>query len=190
MPNAEKVAAVTEVSDAFRRSAAAVLTEYRGLTVAQLRALRQSLAGNADYTVVKNTLTKIAMRDAGLPDLSERLTGPTAIAFVTGDPVAVAKGIRDFARTNPMLVVKGGLLDGRPISADEIRRLAELESREVLLGRLAGAMTASLAEAASLFAAPLASVARAVEALRAKTEAPSSADEAQQESQTATDPEG
>jgi large subunit ribosomal protein L10 len=174
MVSAEKTAAVAEVTDAFRDSSAAVLTEYRGLTVAQLKELRRTLAGNATYAVVKNTLTKIAMRDAGLPDLTDRLTGPTAIAFVQGDPVAVAKGLRDFGRTYPLLVVKGGILDGRPLSAEEVRTLADLESREVLLSRMAGALTASLSRAAALFNAPLTQVARLAAALVTKaTEDPS-----------------
>lgn len=168
MVNAEKTAAVAELAGAFRDSSAAVLTEYRGLTVAQLKELRRALADNATYAVVKNTLTAIAMRNAGLPDLTERLTGPTAVAFVTGDPVMVAKGLRDFARTHPHLVVKGGVLDGRPLSAEEVRTLADLESREVLLARMAGALTASLSQAAALFAAPVAQFARLAAALQQK----------------------
>lgn len=171
MANAEKTAAVAEITEAFRDSSAAVLTEYRGLTVAQLKELRRSLAGNASYAVVKNTLTKIAMRDAGLPDLTDRLTGPTAIAFVSGDPVEVAKSLREFGRNHPLLVVKGGILDGRPLSADEVRTLADLESREVLLARMAGALTASLSKAAALFAAPLAQVVRLAAALQEKATA-------------------
>jgi large subunit ribosomal protein L10 len=170
MANAEKTAAVAEITDAFRGTSAAVLTEYRGLTVAQLKQLRRAIASDATYTVVKNTLTKIAMQQAGMPDVADRLTGPTAIAFVTGDPVNVAKGIRDFARTNPLLVVKGGVLEGKTLSADEVRRLADLESREVLLARLAGAMQGSLAKAAGLFAAPLSQVARLAAALEQKAQ--------------------
>jgi len=170
MANAEKTVAVAEITDAFRDSSAAVLTEYRGLTVAQLKELRRSLAGNATYAVVKNTLTRIAMQDAGLPDVSDRLTGPTAIAFVTGDPVTVAKGLRDFARTNPLLVLKGGVLDGRLLTAEEVRKLADLESREVLLARMAGALKASMSQAVALFAAPLAQVARLGAALAQKAE--------------------
>ena len=171
MANAEKTAAVAEITEAFRDSSAAVLTEYRGLTVAQLKELRRNLAGNATYAIVKNTLTKIAMKDAGLPDLTDRLTGPTAIAFVSGDPVEVAKGLRDFGRTYPLLVVKGGVLDGRPLSPEEIRTLADLESREVLLARMAGALTASLSKAAALFTAPLSQVARLAAALAEKAAA-------------------
>lgn len=181
MVSAEKTAAVDQIVTALRGSSAALLTEYRGLTVAQLAELRRSLSGNATYAVVKNTLTKIAMRDAGMPDVSDRLSGPTAIAFVTGDPVVVAKGIRDFARANPSLVVKGGVLEGKTLSAEEFRRLADLESREVLLASLAGGMTANLAKAAGLFAAPLAQVARLAAALqgqRAETSPEPPAEEA------------
>lgn len=166
MPNAEKTAAVAELTDAFQNSTGAVLTEYRGLSVAALSELRRALADNARYTVVKNTLTMIAAERAGIAEVTGPLSGPTAIAFVTGDPVAVAKSIRDFARTNPHLVVKGGLLEGRALSADEIRRLADLESRDVLLAMLAGALNASLARAAGLFAAPLSQAARLTAALR------------------------
>jgi len=167
MATAAKTAAVAEIRDAFNNSTAAVLTEYRGLSVAQLRELRRALAGNATYAVVKNTLTKIAARDAGVPGFDALLEGPSAIAFVSGDPVTVAKGIRDFSRTNPLLVIKGGVLDGRAMSAEEIRRLADLESREVLLARLAGGLQASLSGAVSLMAAPLAQAARVLAALHA-----------------------
>jgi large subunit ribosomal protein L10 len=181
MARPDKAAAVAEISDRFRTSSAAVLTEYRGLSVAQLTQLRKSISGHATYAVVKNTLTAIAARDAGVTALDEAiLAGPTAIAFVTGDPVEAAKGLRDFARTNPALVIKGGVFEGRPLSADEVRRLADLESREVLLARLAGAMKASLTQAAYLFAAPLSQAVRTIDALRIKQEegAPSGATEA------------
>ena len=148
-----------------------MLTEYRGLTVAQLTQLRAGISAHASYAVVKNTLTTIAARQAGVTALDEAaLVGPTAIAFVTGDPVEAAKGLRDFAKANPALVIKGGVLDGRPLSADEVRRLADLESREVLLAKLAGAMKASLTKAAQLFAAPLSQAARTIDALRIKQE--------------------
>jgi large subunit ribosomal protein L10 len=181
MARPEKAATVAEISDRFRTSSAAVLTEYRGLSVSQLTQLRKSISGHATYAVVKNTLTAIAARDAGVTALDESaLAGPTAIAFVTGDPVEAAKGLRDFARTNPALVIKGGVLEGRPLSADEVRRLADLESREVLLAKLAGAMKASLTQAAYLFAAPLSQAARTIDALRIKREegAPAGATEA------------
>ena len=171
MARPDKTATVAELSDKFRSSSAAVLTEYRGLTVSQLTQLRRTIGGHATYAVVKNTLTAIAARDAGVTALDEAaLAGPTAIAFVTGDPVEAAKGLRDFARTNPALVIKGGVLDGRPLTADEVRRLADLESREVLLAKLAGAMKASLTKAAYLFNAPLSQAARTIDALRIKQE--------------------
>jgi large subunit ribosomal protein L10 len=147
-----------------------VLTEYRGLTVAQLTTLRKSIAGNATYAVVKNTLTSIAAKEAGISAFDGDLAGPTAIAFVTGDPVEAAKGLRDFAKTYPALVIKGGVLDGKALSADEVKKLADLESREVLLAKLAGAMKANLTRAAYLFVAPLSQAARTIDALRAKVE--------------------
>jgi large subunit ribosomal protein L10 len=168
MANQEKTAAVAEITDRFRESSAALLTEYRGLTMAQLTTLRRSLGETTTYAIVKNTLTKLAAGEAGYAVPAELLTGPTAIAFVGGDPVEAAKGLRDFARTNPLLVIKGGVVEGRSLSADEIRRLADLESREVLLSRLAGGMQASLARAAGLFQAPLSQVARLVAALQEK----------------------
>jgi len=166
-----KSTAVEEITEEFRSSSAAVLTEYRGLTVAQLKTLRRSLGGNATYAVVKNTLTKIAAKDAGVEGLDDLLAGPSAIAFVKGDPVEAAKGLRDFAKTNPKLVIKGGYLDGKVLTAEEVAKLADLESREVLLAKLAGAMNASLQGAVSLFAAPLSQAVRTIEALRAAAEA-------------------
>jgi large subunit ribosomal protein L10 len=171
MARSDKEAAVADIADAFRGSSAAVLTEYRGLTVSQLTELRRSMGDSARYAIVKNTLTKIAAKQAGLTGLDEMLSGPTAVAFISGDPVEAAKGLRDFSKTNPLLIIKGGVLDGAPISADEIRRLADLESREVLLAKLAGAMNASLSNAVSLFAAPLSQAARLIEALRQQREA-------------------
>jgi large subunit ribosomal protein L10 len=167
MPRSDKAAAVAELAEQFRSSNAAVLTEYRGLSVAQLKALRRELGDNAQYAIVKNTLTKIAARQAGFDQFETLLQGPSAIAFVKGDPVEAAKGLRDFARTNPLLVIKGGVLEGRALSPDEIRRLADLE---LLLGRLAGAMLASLSQAAALFQEPLSQAARVIEALRQKAE--------------------
>jgi large subunit ribosomal protein L10 len=169
MARADKAAAVAELADEFRSSTAAVLTEYRGLSVAQITDLRRALGASAKYAVVKNTLTKIAAREAGISFGDDLLVGPSAIAFVKGDPVEAAKGLRDFARTNPLLIIKGGYLEDRSLSADEIRTLADLESREVLLSKLAGAMKASLSQAAALFQAPLAQAARTIEALRQKT---------------------
>ena len=170
MSRADKAAAIAELSDKFKSSNAAVLTEYRGLTVKQITDLRNSLRGNATYAVVKNTLTELAAKDAGVTAFDGQLVGPTAIAFVEGDPVEAAKGLRDFAKANPLLVIKGGVLDGKALSAAEITKLADLESREVLLAKLAGAMNASLSKAVYLFAAPLSQAARTVDALRAKVE--------------------
>jgi large subunit ribosomal protein L10 len=170
MARADKAAAVAEIAGKFRDANAAVLTEYRGLSVAQLSQLRKSIGSHASYAVVKNTLTAIAAKEAGVTAFDGQLTGPTAVAFVTGDPVEAAKGLRDFAKTHPALVIKGGLLDGRSLSADEVRQLADLESREVLLAKLAGAMKASLTNAVYLFAAPLSQAARVLDALRQKAE--------------------
>ena len=171
MARADKAADVAELAEHFRSSTATVLTEYRGLTVAQLKTLRRSLGDTANYAVVKNTLTKIAAKDAGVEGLDDLLAGPSAIAFIKGDPVEAAKDLRDFAKANPLLVIKGGYMDGKTLSAAEISKLADLESREVLLAKLAGAMKASLSQAAALFNAPLANAARTIEALRVKAEA-------------------
>ena len=168
MATAAKSAAIAELTDAFRNSGAAVLTEYRGLTVKQLTQLRTSMRDHATYAVVKNTLTEIAAKEAGVTAFDGQLAGPSAIAFITGDPVEAAKTLRDFAKANPLLVIKSGMLDGKPLTADEIRKLADLESREVLLAKLAGALQASLSKAVYLFAAPLSQAARTVDALRAK----------------------
>jgi len=170
MARAEKQAAVAEIVESFNGSAGAVLTEYRGLTVKQLQELRRSLGANANYAVVKNTLAKLAAKDAGIDGFDDLLTGPTAIAFINGDVVEAAKGLRDFAKANPTLVIKGGVLDGKPLDAAEVAKLADLESREVLLGKLAGAMLASLSQAVYLLNAPLAQVARLAGALQAKAE--------------------
>ena len=175
MARPDKVTAVAEIADGFRDSNAAVLTEYRGLTVAQLKTLRRTLGTDTTYAVVKNTLTKRAVRESDIPSdaadaLDALLEGPTAIAFIGGDPVEAAKGLRDFAKANPLLIIKGGVLDGKALSADEIRKLADLESREVLLSKMAGALLASLSNAAALFQAPLAKAARLAEALRQKAE--------------------
>jgi large subunit ribosomal protein L10 len=170
MARPDKAAAVAELTEEFRSSTAAVLTEYRGLTVAQLKELRRSLGANTSYAVVKNTLTKIAAKDAGVGAFDGLLQGPSAIAFVKGDPVEAAKGLRDFAKAHPHLVIKGGVLDGKSLSPAELTKLADLESREVLLARMAGALQASLTNAVSLFAAPLAQTARLLEALRQKAE--------------------
>ena len=169
MARAEKVAAVAELTERFQASSGAVLTEYRGLTVAQLGELRQSLGENATFTVVKNTLTKIAATEAGVgAELEQLLSGPSAIAFVQGDVVEAAKGLRDFAKANPLLVIKGGVLDGKGLTPAEITKLADLEPREVLLAKLAGAMKATMANAAATMAALPTQMARLLAALEAK----------------------
>ncbi|WBU36932.1 50S ribosomal protein L10 [Homoserinibacter sp. YIM 151385] len=167
---ANKEAAVAELAEKFRDSNAVLLTEYRGLTVAQLKQLRKSISDDATYAVVKNTLTKIAANEAGITSFDDQLAGPSAMAFVHGDTVTVAKALRDFAKANPQLVVKGGYFDGAPLDAAEVTKLADLESREVLLAKLAGAFKASLFGAAYMFNAPLAQAVRTVDALRAKQE--------------------
>ena len=169
MARAEKVAAVAELTERFQTSAGAVLTEYRGLSVAQLGELRHSLGENATFAVVKNTLTKIAATDAGLADeLNGLLSGPSAIAFVQGDVVEAAKGLRDFAKANPFLVIKGGVLDGKSMTPDEFGKLADLEPRDVLLAKLAGAMKATMANAAATMQALPVQLARLLAALEAK----------------------
>ena len=170
---ANKEATVAELTALFHSSNAVLLTEYRGLTVAQLKQLRAALREDATYAVVKNTLTKIAAKSAGIDSFDDLLEGPSAIAFVHGDTVNVAKAMRDFAKANPLLVVKGGYFDGNPLSAAEVTKLADLESREVVLAKLAGAVKASLFGAAYMFNAPLAQAARAVDALRQKQESAS-----------------
>ena len=172
MANAEKTAMVEELTGKFRDSSGAVLTEYRGLTVAQLSELRGSLRGNATFSVVKNTLTKIAATEAGLGDqVAPMLSGPSAIAFVDGDVAQAAKGLLDFAKAHPLLVIKGGVLDGKPLTAAEVSKLADLEPREVLLAKLAGAMKASMSNAAATFSALPTQMALLADALRAKLEA-------------------
>ena len=176
MARAEKVVAVAELAERFNSSSGAVLAEYRGLTVAQLAELRRSLGEQATFSVVKNTLTKLAVAQAGLADeLDGLLTGPSAIAFVRGDVVEAAKGLRDFAKTYPALVIKGGVVDGKSVTPAEIERLADLESREVLLAMLAGAMKASIANAAATFVALPSQMARLAAALEAKREAETAA---------------
>jgi large subunit ribosomal protein L10 len=167
---ADKATAVAELAERFRTSPATVLTEYRGLTVAELTQLRRSLGQQTTYSVAKNTLAKRAAADAGISGIEELFTGPTALTFVSGDPVEAAKGLREFAKAHPLLVIKGGVFEGRTISADEVNKLADLESREVLLAKLAGAMKGNLTKAAGLFQAPLSKTARLVAALQDKHE--------------------
>ena len=172
MANAEKTAVIDELTGKFNESSGAVLTEYRGLTVAQLSELRGNLRGNATFTVTKNTLAKVAATNAGVGDaIAPMLIGPSAIAFVEGDVAQAAKGLLDFAKANPLLVIKGGVLDGKALTAAEIGKLADLEPRDVLLAKLAGAMKASMSNAAATFNALPTQMALLADALRAKLEA-------------------
>jgi large subunit ribosomal protein L10 len=167
MARPDKVAAVEEIAEKFRGASASVVTEYRGLTMSQLTTLRRSLGDGATYRVAKNTLVKRAAEDAGVA-IDELLVGPTAITFITGEPVDAAKALRDFAKANQGLVIKGGYMDGRTLTVAEVNQLADLESREVLLSKLAGAMKGTMAKAAGLFAAPASQVARLAQALADK----------------------
>lgn len=170
MARTDKEAAVAGLAEQFRGSTGAVLTDYRGLSVQQLQELRRALDGNATYAIVKNTLTMIAAKEAGVTAFEGLLAGPSAITFIKGDAVETAKRLRDFARANPALVIKGGVLDGRPLTVAEIAQLADLESREALLARLAGALQAATQGAATLLNAPLSQAARLLGALQAKQE--------------------
>jgi large subunit ribosomal protein L10 len=180
MAKADKATAVADIAEQFKEATATVVTEYRGLTVANLAELRRSLSGSATYTVAKNTLVKRAASDAGIEGLDELFAGPTAIAFINGEPVDAAKAIKTFAKDHKALVIKGGYMDGKALSVDEVNRIADLESREVLLAKLAGAMKGNLAKAAGLFNAPASQAARLFAALQEKksTEAPAAPAEA------------
>jgi large subunit ribosomal protein L10 len=160
MARPDKAAAVAELTEDFRTANATVLTEYRGLTVGAMKQLRRALGADTKYSVVKNTLTKIAAKDAGVEIAPELLAGPSAVAFIKGDPIDAAKSLRDFQKENPLLIIKGGIFEGKNVSVAEIMKLADLESREVLLAKLAGAMKATMANAI-----------RTIDALRAKKEA-------------------
>jgi large subunit ribosomal protein L10 len=177
MAQADKATAVADIAEQFKSSTATVITEYRGLTVANLAELRRSLSGSATYSVAKNTLIKRAASEAGVEGLDELFVGPTAIAFVSGEAVDAAKAIKKFAKDHKALVIKGGYMDGRALTVSEIERIADLESREVLLAKLAGAMKANLSKAAALFNAPASQMARLAAALQEKkaAEAPAEA---------------
>jgi len=177
MAQADKATAVADIAEQFKSSTATVITEYRGLTVANLAELRRSLSGSATYSVAKNTLIKRAASEAGVEGLDELFVGPTAIAFVSGEAVDAAKAIKTFAKEHKALVIKGGYMDGRALTVGEVERIADLESREVLLAKLAGAMKANLSKAAGLFNAPASQVARLAAALQEKkaAEAPAEA---------------
>lgn len=168
MARPDKVAKVEELVELFNNSNAAVLTEYRGLTVKDMQDLRRSFGGDATYAVAKNTLTKIAAKQAGIEGLDESLAGPTAITFITGDVAAVTKGLKAFAKDNASLAIKGGVMDGNVLDAKAVLKLADLESREVLLAKLAGGLKANLSKAAFAFAAPASKLARVMGALEGK----------------------
>lgn len=168
MAKPEKATAVAEITEQFKSSTATLVTEYRGLTVANLAELRRSLSGTATYTVAKNTLVKRAAAEAGIEGLDELFAGPTAIAFVSGEAVDAAKTIKKFAKEHKALVIKGGYMDGHPLTVSEVETIADLESREVLLAKLAGAMKGNLAKAAGLFNAPASQMARLAAALQEK----------------------
>jgi large subunit ribosomal protein L10 len=173
MAKPDKVAAVAEIAESFRTSSATVVTQYSGLSVSQLTKLRRALGTSAKYRVAKNTLAKRAAEDAGVEGLEDLFIGPTAMAFVQGEAVDAAKALRDFAKDNNALVIKGGYMDGRPLTVDEINRIADLDSREVLLAKAAGAFKAKLSQAAALFQAPASQVARLAAALEEKRKAES-----------------
>ncbi|MBR8742157.1 50S ribosomal protein L10 [Nocardiopsis sp. MG754419] len=169
MARPDKAAAVAELADELRESNAAVLTEYRGLSVAQVTELRRSLGQDTRFRIVKNTLTKIAVKEAGVDEqISDLLEGPSAIAFVHGDVVEAAKGLRDFSKANSPLVIKGAVVDGKSMTAEQVTKLADLESREVLLSKLAGALKAKQGQAAALFQALPSKTVRLAQALADK----------------------
>jgi large subunit ribosomal protein L10 len=168
MAKPEKVTAVAEIAEQFKNSTATVVTEYRGLSVGKLTELRRALGAEATYSVAKNTLVKRAAAEAGVEGLDDLFVGPTAIAFVKGEPVDAAKALKAFAKDNKALVIKGGYMDGDVLSMDQVNQIADLESREVLLAKLAGAMKGNLAKAAGLFNAPASQVARLAAALQEK----------------------
>ena len=170
MARPDKAAKVAELGHKFTDSAAVVLTEYRGLTVKDLQDLRRSLGGDATYAVAKNTLALLAAREVGIDGIESTLVGPTAFTFITGDIAKVTKGLRDFAKAHPFLAIKGGVLEGRFLDAKAVLKLADLESREVLLSKMAGAMKGSLAKAAGTLAAPLSKSARLFGALQSAAE--------------------
>ena len=206
MARPEKTAAVAELVEDFKSAQATILTEYRGLTVTLMKELRRSLGAETKYSVVKNTLTKIAAKDAGVDIDDSLLAGPSALACIKGDPIAAAKSLKTFQKENPALVIKGGIYEGKRVSAEEIMKLADLESREVLLSKLAGAMKASMAKAAQVFdalrikmesGAPAASVTEAAPAqeapaaevvVEAVAEAPVAEASAEPAVETATEP--
>ncbi|MCP2277668.1 MULTISPECIES: 50S ribosomal protein L10 [Nocardia] len=171
MAKAEKVTAVEEIAEQFRNSTATVVTEYRGLSVGKLTELRRALGAEATYSVAKNTLVKRAAAEAGVEGLDDLFVGPTAITFIQGEPVNAAKALKTFAKDNKALIIKGGYMDGAALSVAEVEKIADLETREVLLAKLAGALKGNLAKAAGLFNAPASQVARLAAALEEKKRA-------------------
>jgi len=151
MARPDKAAAVAELTEDFKSATATYLTEYRGLTVTSMKALRRSLGAETKYSVVKNTLTKIAAKNAGVEISDDLLAGPSAVAFIKGDAIDAARNLKNFQKENPLLIIKGGIYEGKFVTTAEIMKLADLESREVLLAKLAGAMKGSLAKAARTF---------------------------------------
>ena len=151
MARSDKETAVAELTEDFRNASATVLTEYRGLTVSSMKELRRSLGTDTKYSVVKNTLTKIAAKAAGVDLSDDLLVGPSAVAFIKGDPIDAAKSLKNFQKEHPLLIIKGGVFEGKSVSTAEIMKLADLESREVLLSKLAGAMKGTMAKAARTF---------------------------------------
>jgi large subunit ribosomal protein L10 len=189
MAKADKATAVADIAEQFREATAALVTEYRGLTVANLAELRRSLGNSATYSVAKNTLVKRAASEAGVEGLDELFVGPTAIAFVTGEAVDAAKALKKFAKDHKALVIKGGYMDGHPLTVSEVERIADLESREVLLATLAGAMKGNLTKAAGLFNAPASNLARLMAALQDKKASQEPAGASEPEPAAASEPE-
>ncbi|ADK28104.2 50S ribosomal protein L10 [Corynebacterium pseudotuberculosis] len=171
MANPKNVSSLAELKERFADTDSIVITEYRGLTVAQITELRRSLGADVQYSVAKNTLLKLAAKEAGVEGLDDLLSGPTAIAFIKGEAVDAAKAMKKFASNNKAFVVKGGYMDGDALNADQVNAIAELDNRETTLAKLAGAMKGNLAKAAGLFNAPASQVARLGAALQEKKEA-------------------
>ncbi|QGX52493.1 50S ribosomal protein L10 [Corynebacterium pseudotuberculosis] len=171
MANPKNVSSLAELKERFADTDSIVITEYRGLTVAQITELRRSLGADVQYSVAKNTLLKLAAKEAGVEGLDDLLSGPPAIAFIKGEAVDAAKAMKKFASNNKAFVVKGGYMDGDALNADQVNAIAELDNRETTLAKLAGAMKGNLAKAAGLFNAPASQVARLGAALQEKKEA-------------------
>ena len=171
MANAKNTAAVAELKKRFEETNAIVLTECRGLTVAQTTERRRKLGADVQYSVAKNTMIKLAAREAGVEGLDDLLSGPTAVAFIKGEAVDAAKALKEFGKDNKAFVVKGGYMDGNALSAAQVDAIAELDNRETTLAKLAGAMQGNLAKAAGLFNAPASQIARLGAALQEKKDA-------------------